>query len=230
MARFSKIVFVSICVLYVSVIYTQILDAASITEFELSGGTKVCIAKKVNSFDQYDEAYYYLPGNLSFSRSKENEPEFSFLTYKEGNEITGGILHFLIKWGLDKNQLQEADSIMKNIKNPEVVLMGAVMPEVSPESESFRVEGNSKIADILNNSKSTLGKTTVTPNSKIAASFHLTGNDALILQEAIKNNSQTLEEVFLVLTFILKFREPGSYKTLSTPYIIRENLKNLLNQ
>jgi hypothetical protein len=230
MNHFLKIALVTLGSLWAASLSAQLLDAANITSIQLSEGTQLNIAKKISGFDQVEEAYYYLPANLNFSRSKSNEPEFSYLTYKEGEEITGGILHFLIKWGLTRDQLKEADSLLKNVKGNEAILMGAVMPEAETPLQSFTVEGDSKIAGILNNSKSTIGKVALLPHTKMAASFHINKEDALPLQQMLQNNSGELEEVYLVLNFKLKFKEPNKPGIVIAPYQIKENFKNLLNR
>lgn len=207
----------------------QVLEVESIQQFILADGTNIKIAKKRSGFDETNAMYYYLPVKIDFSRSKQGTPEFSFLTYRQKGEITGGILHFLAQWGLDKNQLIEADSLLKAKQGIKAILMGAVMPEASIPLQNIRIEGNSQMAQILNNCKSTKGKVTPLPHSKMASSFHLNAEDATTFQKLLSDHNN-LKNTFLVFDFQLKFKEAGKTGITITPYIIKENFKELLNQ
>ena len=230
MTTHLKIVFIILTGISINFCHTQILDAGDMMQLQLSEGTQLVVAKKVSGWDDKEQAYYYLPVNLQFSKTKNNDLEFSFLTYKEGEEITGGILHFLIKWGLGQEQLKEADSLLKLEKGEEIRFMGAVMPEAETVEQKISIEGNSTVAEILNNSKSTIGKTAILPNTKMAASFHLKKDDAIKFQEILTNNSSELEDVYLVLYFQLNYKEPGKPGISKANYKLEQNLKNLLNQ
>lgn len=230
MTAHLKIVIIILAGICINFCQAQILDAGDMIQLQLSEGTQLVVAKKVSGWDDTEQVYYYLPVNIQFSRTKNNDPEFSFLTYKEGTEITGGILHFLIKWGLNPTQLKEADSLLKIEKGEDIRFMGAAMPEIETLQQEIKIEGNSTIAEILNNSKSTIGKTANLPNTKMAASFQLNKEDAIKFQQILSNNSSELEDVYLVLYFQLKYKEPGIPGISKTNYKLEQNLKNLLNQ
>lgn len=206
----------------------QILNAESEVIITLSDHSEVTLYQKVNAFDESGEEYYYLPTLLHFGKSKNNDPEFSFLIYKEGKEITGAILHFLVSWGLNKLQLNETDMKLKEIKGPKAILMGAVMPESKNYSEGFIIEGTSTLVHILNRSKTTMGTTTVMPHAKIAASFQLNKEDSETFEKALKNNTE-LENTWLVLNYQIKFRKKGSSSPLDTPYQLKQSFEKLIN-
>lgn len=207
----------------------QILNAESKVIIILSDHSEVILYQKANAFDETGEEYYYLPTLLQFGRSKNNDPEFSFLTYKEGNKEKGAILHFLVTWGLNKLQLNEADMKLKEIKGPEAILMDAVIPESKNYSEGFAIEGTSTLVQILNRSKTSMGTTTVMPHAKIAASFQLNNEDSKVFDQALKNNSSELKNTWLVLNYQIKFRKKGVSSPLDTPYQLKQSFEKLIN-
>lgn len=212
-----------------STVTAQVLNAGSEVVITLKDHSEVTLYQKANSFDETGEEYYYLPTHLQFGRSKNNDPEFSFLTYKDRKEDKGAILHFLVTWGLNKLQLNEADLKLKEIKGPKATLMGAVMPEAENYSEGFAIEGTSAIVNILNRSKTSIGSTTVMPHTKIAASFQLNKEDSEIFDNAIKNNSNELNNTWLVLNYQIQFRKKGVTSPLDSPYQLKQNFKELIN-
>lgn len=207
----------------------QILNAESEVMIILSDHSEVTLYQKANAFDETGEEYYYMPTHLQFGRSKSNDPEFSFLTYKEDKEYKGAILHFLLTWGLNKHQLDEADIKLKEIKGPEAILMGAVMPEAKDYSEGFVIEGTSTLVHILNSSKTSIGTTPVMPHAKIAASFQLNKEDSETFDKAIKNNTNELKNTWLVLNYQIKFRKKGDSSPLDTPYQLKQSFEKLIN-
>ncbi|XLS29591.1 hypothetical protein ACJD0Z_01940 [Flavobacteriaceae bacterium M23B6Z8] len=229
MKNYLNILIITVAGLCFSNSYAQLLEEDSKKQITLAEGLVVTFAKKVSGYDSTEEAYFYLPVNLTFSMGKKGVPEFSWLTYREGNEISGGVLHFLVRWGLDKNQLKEADSLLKSALGEDILLMGGVMPEASFTQQKIAIEGTSKLAKILQNSKATFGKTALLPNTKMAASFHMNANDAEDF-ELLLNNDDELTKTFLIVSFQLKFRKPNQPGVHMTPYILKTNFKELLNQ
>lgn len=207
----------------------QILNAESKVIIILSDHSEVILYQKANAFDEAGEEYYYLPTHLRFGRSKNNDPEFSFLTYKKNKEVTGAILHFLVTWGLNKFQLDEACMKLKEMKGPEATLVGAVMPESKNYSEGFVIEGTSTLVQILNRSMTSIGTTTVMPYAKIAASFQLNKEDSETFDKAIKNYSNELDNTWVVLNYQIKFRKKGASIPFNTPYQLKQNFKELIN-
>ncbi len=229
MKNYVNILFIITAGFWFSNSASQVLHSDSLMDITLSDGLKVSFAKKANSFESVEEAYYYLPVNLTFSTSKKGDPEFSFMAYKEGREISGGVLHFLVRWGLTSNQLKEADSLLKVVSGEEIVLMGGVMPEPSVPQGTISIEGSSKLATILKNSKATLGQVALLPNTKMASSFHLSRDDAKNFERLLNDNDE-LKQTLLVLAFELKFRKSNQSGVHITPYILTTNFKKLLNQ
>jgi len=208
--------------------FSQNLETDVCVDITLSDGMQVKTYKKWNSFDEDDQEYYHLPVNLRMGTTKDNQPQFSFLEYGDGTTEPGAIVHFLITWGLTKNQLNETQDSLRNVLGEEARLMGAVMPEAVNPEVGFTIEGKSNLTAILNRSLTGIGKTIVTPNAKIAASFRLNKNDASIFGNALSTNADELKNVEITLHYNLNFRDAGG-KT-KTEFTLNKNLYELLNQ
>jgi hypothetical protein len=94
------------------------LDEESRVDLVLDDGTTVTllgaakgIGDRSNNVD-----YYYLPTGLRLARTPDGRPQFLFLKYNtESGEVQGGVLHFLMEWGLTAEQLDEAKRRLKSI-------------------------------------------------------------------------------------------------------------------
>jgi len=207
---------------------TQILDIEKGVIIKLPDSSEVQLYKKIDGFDEFSQEYYYLPTHLRFSTSKNKEPEFSLLMY-EGENKKGGILHFLVSWGLTKQELEAVDIALKNIKR-EARLMGAVIPDLDEEHTQLQITGSSSLVSILNNSVTRIGKTTVFPNSKLACSFSLNEEGAQELNKAIQENSESLKETFFVMNFLISFKKTRGTYPQKISCKLKQNLYKLLNR
>ncbi len=207
--------------------YTQVLDIEKGLRVILADSSEVQLYKKSDSFDEITQEYYYLPTHLKFSTTKDKTSEFSLLVY-EGEENRGSILHFLVTWGLTKEQLGEVDLALKNSINEDARLMGAVIPELDEDKKQLCIEGSSSLVSILNKSATSIGKITVFPNSKLASSFNLKGEDSAVLNKAIQENSESLKETFLAMNFIIKFRKTKENYPQKISYKLEKSLYQLL--
>lgn len=208
--------------------FGQTLDAEKGYTIQLSDGIEVNVFKKASSFDETANQYYYLPSNMRFGRTPSNELEFSLMSYKDQKELHGGILHFLVQWGLNKEQLQETDSILKASLEEDAVLMGAVLPNYSEKHDQLIIEGNTELAEILNASEHTIGKITTIPNAKSAASFKLSAENTEKIMRLLQTNSDTLKEIFISMIFNISFKNNGTQPS-EREYILTKNLHELLN-
>ncbi|MEN8145957.1 MAG: hypothetical protein ABFS14_13545, partial [Gemmatimonadota bacterium] len=60
--------------------------------------------------------YYYLPTGLRLSPGADGRPQFLFLKYNtEAGDVQGGVLHFLMEWGLTQSQLAEAKDKLADV-------------------------------------------------------------------------------------------------------------------
>lgn len=221
--------YISIVLLFSTyMLKSQNLYADTYEDITLSDGLEIRVHKKWGLTND-DNQYYYLPVNLQFSATKDMKPEFSFLEYKDGEITTGAIMHFLMSWGLNKNQLNEAQDSLTVSKGEEARLMGAVIPEVVDADNGFTIEGKSQLVQILNKTRASVGKTPTMSNTKVAASFQFSEEETKILREALKGNGDHLKNTFISVPYILNFRKNESGKHFKKEHKLTKNFYELLN-
>lgn len=208
----------------------QILDESKEITILLSDSTEVKIYKKANAFDELLNEYYYLPSHLKFSTTKNKESEFSLLTYNDNEGYEGAILHFLVTWGLTKEQREEAEIALRNEQGEDAQLMGAVTPELDQEHTQLYIKGTSPLVEILNKSATTIGSVPMFSNSKTASSFKLNNSDADTLKIAIENNTEDLKDIFLSMNFVIHFRRKHENVPHKIVYTLEKDLYKLLNK
>ncbi len=157
---------------------------------------------KVYAFPTYSDnsdfhPYYYLPVNMRVAE-KNAAPEFSFIAYRKDSlsEIEGGLLHFLLTWGLDSEQETLLDSLFKTHSDSLATLMGSLM--VKPIE--FEITTEKPIAKILKGTMSNVPKVPSFAGGKMAVSFKLNGEQAKMVRKAIKS-PQTVSDILLVFHF-----------------------------
>lgn len=190
----------------------------------LNNGLTVTMCANYSFSDQEQLEYYYLPINLRFGTSKKQSIDFSFLKFQNDQGISGSILHFLITWGLTSDQIEEARDRLSEIKGKNAILIGAAIPQVE-DVDGFIIEGSSRLARILNRSKTGVGKASPMANTKIAASFQLNEEDTQFFETAMNKNDNELKNTQLTLSFYINF-PPKSYQA----YTLKKNFYELLNQ
>lgn len=167
-------------------------------------------------------AYYYYPVNLRLATKADGTPEISFLGIngrEEGAErkYSGGILHFLLTWGLDARQDEEADSILKADFNPKGAIWGAI-PLVHLEGADEPLvdsEEENEYVEILKAYLNTRAKTPLYPGGKWAASCRFPGDEAEKIEEALKDPTRWGEGGEMTLKWY--FEGGNSMISLSTP-------------
>ncbi len=211
------------------VLKSQRLYVEAYEDITLSDGLKIRVHEKWGHSNDANQ-YYYEPVNLRFSITKNEDPEFSFLAYKDGHDTSGAIMHFLISWGLTKNQLNEAQDSLVQAKGINAKIMGAVLPKVVNAEIGFTIEGKSSLAQILKRALVSVGKTPTMPNTKIAASFQFNKEDAEIFQNALNENGDELKDVSISIPYILNFRKKENNMYCRREHKLQKNIYKLLNQ
>ena len=122
------------------------------------------------STPECSHCYYYLPLSLRIS-SGRGTPEASLLIMRD--EITakptGGILHFLVEWGLRPGYENEVQAVLRSTHDSLAVIMGPVM--INADSRDPSIEGNDRLAAILTGCLKNRPTTPTTPGAKMALSF-----------------------------------------------------------
>jgi len=125
-----------------------------------------------------EHCYYYLPSCLRIStKNDKGTPEASFVTWKddETSKTTGGILHFLVEWGLKAEQEKDAQRVLRSVRDSIGVIMGPVT--VYADDSSTVIDGNDKLSGILIASLKNTPSVPSTPGAKMALSFRFTDKE-----------------------------------------------------
>ncbi len=139
--------------------------------------------------------YYYVPGEPRLAMKRDGTPEFTFIKYsKTGGDIKGGIVHFLVTWGLSDGELMSAGSALQMI-DPQAKVSGPV-----PFKEgSFKiVSATAGEGGLFNVKVCGEGKAPIMPNQKAAVSIALTQEGATLLWESFKNPTSDVSVMFMM--------------------------------
>ena len=128
--------------------------------------------------------YYYLPTNLHLSRRADGVPEFLFLKFTtearaENGGINGGLMHFLMEWGLTLDQENELKQKLKKV-DPKAELMGACRwrPRASRQLPDHLGDAVRQQDDDRHGQS---GKAPLVPGGKAAAAARLSAEGAQLL-------------------------------------------------
>lgn len=165
----------------------QILLKSKSIEAKLTDGTVVTVMAAFDK-EQTNSRYYYLPANLRISTKNDGTPEFSFLTYarEDNGEVTGGILHFLVRWGLAEKQEAELQTIVRKKTDSTGTLLGAALVTPLPSPVSWEITAQTAVGKILNRSIASSGQAPTSPGSKMAISFKFNAEDAREMKAALE--------------------------------------------
>lgn len=202
----------------------QILDYQNKVEIVLNDGTHVILYGKARSLNNTPTGeYYYLPVGLRLSRRSDGTPEFLFLKYTseqraEAGGQQGGLMHFLMEWGLTPAQLTEAqaklvttvaqlskaaNSRFKTITNPKI--MGPV--DVYTEDQSFRIISAS-LSDPDAATLITSGSAPILPGSKAAVAGKLNPVTTQLLAATFEKN-RSITDISLELNYMYNVLMPA---------------------
>jgi len=170
-------------------------DNTHVTLFGQSGGYRG--AKTAN--------YYYLPTNLHLSMRPDGTPEFLFLkftTEKRADQggVSGGLMHFLMEWGLTPAQTTELQDALKE-KNPKAMLMGAVPLEATTtDGGSFQIISGTLSDDKMATKVVSSGKAPLVPGGKCAAATRLSPEGAQLLAATFEK-ARSITDLSIALNF-----------------------------
>ncbi len=145
--------------------------------------SKVAVALFPTS--QNNHEYYCLPTNLRVSYKETSTPEFLFMAWKnEGStQIDGGILHWLLTWGLIKNEEKFVRDFLIAKVDSNAVLKG-VLTFTAPSKYQF-LGKNTELIALLQRSLSSGGIIPSEPSGKSASSFRFSAEDARTIEKLI---------------------------------------------
>ncbi len=119
----------------------MVLDDTNRITIQLDDGTQVLLlGESIALSNERSNRYYYLPVNLRLSKRPDGTPEFLFLKFTTEKSaaqggISGGLMHFLMEWGLTPQQEAE---LRAKLKTRKAELVGAVPLDEAGDGGSFR--------------------------------------------------------------------------------------------
>ena len=208
-------------------IHAQLLLENSKQTLVLKNGVKLNCYKSHSTNVNTNDSYYYLPTNIHFSITKTGDKSYSLIVYKDNNrEIKGGIMHWLVTWGLTNKQKEEAQLLLKSKVGGKAKLMGAVLSEKDNSKQDFEIRGTNELSKVLNRSMVNRGNVPLIPNSKIAIAFKFSKEDAQNIDDFFVNYNEK-KATQISMQFVVSFKKSNGIiykKNIS----IQQNLQNCL--
>jgi tetratricopeptide (TPR) repeat protein len=137
--------------------------------------------------------YYYVPDAPRLATKRDGTPEFAFIKYaKTDGETKGGIVHFLVTWGMSEGELSSAESALR-LKDSEAKIAG---PVPFKEGTFKVVSATAGEGGIFSRRIVGEGKAPIMPGQKAAVSIALTEEGASLLWESFKNPTSDISVMF----------------------------------
>lgn len=117
------------------------------------------------------QCYYYLPLTYSISTKRGGKaPEISLVTWKDdkGARTEGGILHFLVEWGVSEQDEKAMLAYLREQRDSLAVIMGPATIDL--QAKPF-ISGDDNLASTLREALTNIPSGPTTPGSKAAYSF-----------------------------------------------------------
>ncbi|MGD2215909.1 MAG: hypothetical protein PVJ64_04110 [Gemmatimonadales bacterium] len=184
--------------------FAQALDEENVIELTLTDGTTVRMVGEAAPLgsDLPSDEYYYLPTNLRLSRTPTGKPEFLFLKYTtedtpDRGGIQGGLLHFLMEWGLTREQEEELEGELEE-RRPGATLAGAARVEPAGDNGSFRIISATLTSEGRTSALVMSGIAPVLPGAKVAVAADLDAYGAQLF-DATLDPSQAISDLTVEL-------------------------------
>ena len=137
--------------------------------------------------------YYYVPDAPRLATKRDGTPEFTFIKYSKTDGATkGGIIHFLVTWGMSEGELSTAESALR-LKDAQAKIAG---PVPFKEGTFKVVSATAGEGGIFSRKIVGEGKAPIMPGQKAAVSIALTEEGASLLWESFKNPTSDISVMF----------------------------------
>ena len=209
--------------------FSQALIADTEIILKLSDQTEVHLMESTSTQGNEERIFYYIPTNFRLSTKRNSElPEFSFLGYRDDDDgpLTGGIMHFLVTWGLTKSQEEEADSLLNEIDST-AVIWGAALIQTENDGGKLEFLSKNQFTKTLINNLQSMGKVPVLPGTKLASSFHFKGEDAEFIAKNLANPAK-MKDSEIGIKFFVEIIDSGrsGRQGYLRPMMLKANLKD----
>lgn len=171
----------------------------------LSNGTVVTLLQSESS-TRMKPQYYYLPTNLHLATKEDGTPQFLFLKFtteqrEEQGGISGGLMHFLMEFGLSQEQQNELLKLVRR-EEPKAEIIGPAPVVGDGETSTFQITSATLSDQGLTKSLVTSGKAPLMPGQRVAAAARLTANGAQLLDATFEKTRSITD---LSLSFNLAY-------------------------
>jgi hypothetical protein len=204
----NKLIYIFILLHLAPILHAQSLDESTRKDIQLPDGIRITVFASAGDIGKY----YYIPSTLQLAGT-DSRPEISLLTYRHGDNgpFEGGLLHFLMQWGLTPEQEQMASESLKQLDST-AVLAGPA--EISfAEKDILDILPGNPIGDLLRRSATAPIRVPALAIHKTAASFRLAKEDAATLLEAIGRPQQLKDTRFACRYYYTVTRRKDGIRT-----------------
>lgn len=165
--------------------------------------------------------YYYLPVNLRLASRPDSIPEFLFLKFTteakaDAGGVSGGLMHFLMQWGLTLSQETELKEKLAKI-DPKATMMGAVPMEAEGDAGTFQIVSGTLSDNKLTTALVNSGKAPMVPGGKAAAAARLTPEGAQLLAATFEK-SRSVTDVSIGLNLAYTVLTPAVRATMTVDW------------
>ncbi len=196
-----------------TIILAQALDAENRVDIKLDDGTSVILyGQSSRIIGQKTSNYYYLPTGLKIGSRPDGTPEFLFAKFTTEDRaaqggISGGIIHFLMEWGLTPDQKNEVEEkLAAKVKGAKV--MGSVPMKLDEKTESFRILSATLSDDKRTSKVVTSGKAPLIENGKVAAASQLDKYGAQLLASTFEK-AKSITDLSVILDYYFTLQTPA---------------------
>jgi hypothetical protein len=185
----------------------------------LKDGTQVSLLGEASSLSEAKTSkYYYLPTNLRIANRPDGTPEFLFLKYttEQGAEkggLSGGLVHFLMGWGLTPAQESELrEKLLTQYRNAE--LKGAVPMIPEGDAASFQIV-SATLSDSGDKEKGmtrslvTSGKAPLVPGGLAAVAARMSQEGTQLLAASLEK-TRSIADISLNLNMAYEVLTPAA--------------------
>ena len=196
-----------------------ILDDENLIKITLKDGTDLqCYGQSTSTPGTKSHNYYYLPANLHLSMRKDGVPEFLFLKFTteartDQGGVNGGLLHFLMEWGLTPDQEKEAAEALKE-KDPKGILLGAAPVEAPADGGSFQIISGTLSDDKMSGKLITSGKAPLVEGGKAAAAARLSAEGAQLLAATFEK-ARSITDISVQCNYTYQTLTPAARGTIT---------------
>lgn len=195
--------------------------------FQLKDGTVLNCYNPYSMNGETNNTYYYLPTNIHFVNVQSGEKSYALLVYKDENEqIKGGIMHWILSWGLNSAQNEEAIAILKSKRGSSANLIGAVLSEKDQSKADFQIMGTNQLSKILNTALVERGSVPLVSNAKLAVAFKFTKEEAKSINDLFTRYNEQ-KETSIQMQFLVTFKKQNG-KNYKKNVLIKQNLQALI--